>query len=68
MYWACLGISFVFSLSFIGAGFVMIAAAAVFVFRQFLNFKIKLWRALLLCIVPIFGQFMSVMIAAGNGL
>ena len=57
VYWACLGISFLFSvLSFVGAGFALIAAAGVVVFRQFLDLKIKFWKAVLLVAMPFVGQ------------
>lgn len=65
MYWACLGVSFVFScLSFIGAGFAFIAAATVIVFRQFLEVKIKLWKVTLLAVSPFLGQGLGTMVNA----
>ncbi len=57
MYWVFLLISFLFSIvSFLGAGFALIAAAGVLVLRVFLSFRIAYWKVALLIVAPILGQ------------
>lgn len=60
MYWAGLFFSFLFSLvSFIGAGFAIIAAVGALVFRVFLEMKLAYWRIMLLFLAPLLGQGLS---------
>ncbi|MEL7491847.1 MAG: hypothetical protein AAGJ73_14110 [Pseudomonadota bacterium] len=60
MYWFGLFFSLVFSwVSYIGAGFAIIAAVAVLVFRIFLKMKFAYWRIALLFLAPVLGLSLS---------
>jgi len=69
IYWVGLVLSLIFSwISYIGAGFALIAATAVLVFRIFLKMEFSYWRICLLFIAPILGQGLgAVAFALGPG-